>query len=92
MQITFSYPSGRRVVAGVLAVGADFIRIVSPRRNEGFDIYLRDQDWITDTGKTIRMDAIVLGNGTRLPSAVPRKRGQSRRKPINVSVAGAPGS
>jgi hypothetical protein len=77
MQITFSYASGRRTVAVVLAVGADFIRVVAPRRADGFDIYLRDQEWVTETGKTIRVDAILFGDGALVPSAVSPVRGRS---------------
>lgn len=61
MQIVYSYPSGRTVVAAVLAVGADFVRVAASKRIDGFDLYLRDQDWFTDTGRVIRVDAIVLG-------------------------------
>lgn len=92
MLISFSYPSGRSVVAAVLAVGADFIRVVSPRRIDGFDIYLRDQEWVTEMGKTIRVDAILLGDGTQFPSAVAPRWGHSKRQEIKVAVGGAVGS
>ena len=92
MQITFTYPSGRRVFAAVLGVGADFIRVVAPRRVDGFDLYLRDEEWVTETGRPVRIDAILFGNETRLPSAVSRKRGKSARKTIKVAVAGASGA
>ena len=77
MQITFSYPSGRQVVAAVLAVGTDSIRVVAPRRSDGFDIYLRDQEWVTESGQTIRMDAILLGDGNRFTSDVSMEQGDS---------------
>ena len=67
MRITFSYPSGRRVAAVVLTVGADFIRVVAPRRAGGLDIYLRDREWVTQAGKTVRVDSIVFEEGAHVP-------------------------
>lgn len=64
MQITYSYPSGRRVVAVVLAVGADFIRVAAPGRSDGFDLHLRDLDWVTETGSPITVDAILFERET----------------------------
>ena len=92
MQIAFSYPSGRRMFAAVLGVGTDSIRVVAPRRVDGFDLYLRDEAWVTETGRPIRIDAILFGDETRLPSAVSRKRGKSTRKTVKVAVAGASGT
>jgi hypothetical protein len=89
MQIVYSYPSGRRVFAVVLAVGPDFIRVVAPRRTDGFDIYLRDHDWVTETHKTIRVDEIVFGNGALLPLAASPKRSNVTRKRIKVAVRSA---
>jgi hypothetical protein len=86
MQIAFSYPSGRRVFAVVLAVGADFIRVVAPRRADGFDIYLCDHDWVTETGKTVRIDEIVFGDGALLPSAASPIRPNVTRKKVEVVV------
>ena len=80
MQIAFSYTSGRRVAAVVLAVGSDFIRVASPRSAGGFNIYLREQDWITETGKTVRVEAMHLGDGSGFPQEIIPKRVRSTRR------------
>ena len=90
MQITFSYASGRRVAAAVQAVGGDFIRVASPRSAGGFNIYLLDQDWITETGKTVRVEGLRLGDGAGLSSEISRKRARSPRM-RTVAVAASSG-
>ena len=55
------------MAAVVLAVGADFIRVGAPRRAGGLDIYLRDHEWVTEAGKTVRVDTIVFGEGAHVP-------------------------
>jgi hypothetical protein len=90
MQITFSYASGRRVAAVVLAVGGDFIRVASPRSAGGFNIYLLDQDWITETGKTVRVEALRLGDGAGFSSEISPKRARSTRM-RTVAVAASSG-
>ena len=90
MQITFSYASGRRVAAAVLAVGGDFIRVASPRSAGGFNIYLLDQDWITETGKTVRVEALRLGDGAGFSSEISPKRAPSTRMRA-VAVAASSG-
>ena len=80
MQISFSSASGRRTVAVVLAVGADFIRVVAPRWANRFDIYLRDQEWVTETGEIIRVDAILFGDGALVPSGCFSRSGPSVKK------------
>jgi len=92
MQIVYSYQSGRAVVAEVLAVGAGFVRAVAPKRPDAFDLYLRDEDWVTETGTAIRVDAIVFGDRARLPSAATAKRGYSTRRRLDAAVAGASGA
>ena len=91
MQIAYSYQSGRTVVAEVLAVGAGFVRVVAPKRTDAFDLFLRDEDWATETGAAIRVDAIIFGDRARLPSTVTDKRRYSTRKRLNATVAGASG-
>ena len=81
MQLVFSYPSGRTVAAGVLAVGADFIRVTAPRHKDGLDLYLCEEEWVTAAGKTIRIEAILLGDGT-----------SSQRPCSETRPAGAKGS
>ncbi|MEO8592006.1 MAG: hypothetical protein ABI759_01680 [Candidatus Solibacter sp.] len=88
MTITYSYLSGRTVVARVLLIGAGFIRVAAPHRAAGQDIHLRDEDWVTDSGTVIRVDAIVLGEGACIPRAVTEKRKNSKRKRLKVLTAG----
>jgi hypothetical protein len=90
MQITFSYASGRRVAAAVLAVGGDFIRVASPRSAGGFNLYLLEQEWITETGKTVRVEAMRLGDGSGFPPEVSPKRVRSTRRNA-VAIAAASG-
>ncbi len=70
MQVTYSYPSGRRVVAAVLSVGPDFIRVLAPGRDRVTTLFLRDEDWTTETGVSIRMVALVLGTVGHIPPAL----------------------
>lgn len=90
MQITFSYASGRRVAAAVLTVGGDFIRLASPRSAGGFNIYLLDHGWITETGKTVRVEAMRLGDQTGFPLEISSKLGRSTRRRV-VAVAASSG-
>ncbi len=75
MQVTYLYPSGRRVVAAVLAVGPDFIRVRNHGRTGGFNLHLRDQDWGTAKGTSIRVEAINLSDGGRRAPAPAPKQG-----------------
>ena len=90
MQITFSYASGRRVAAAVLAVGGDFIRVASPRSAGGFNIYLGEQEWVTETGKPVRVEALRLGDGAGFPLEISPKRARSARR-RTVAVAASSG-
>jgi hypothetical protein len=65
MQITYSYAAGPRVVVDVLAVGADCIRLAEPGRAEGLRLYLKDDEWVTETGCAVRVESILLGQATR---------------------------
>ena len=76
MQTVFSYPSGQTVVAVVLSVGTDYMRVIAPECKDGLDLYLRDQEWVTETGVAIRVDAILFENEVCLPSTVSPRRGQ----------------
>jgi hypothetical protein len=62
MGILFSYRSGRRVSGAVLAVGVDFVRVVAPGHTDGFDLFLRDEGWVTETGRAIFVEAILFSN------------------------------
>lgn len=63
MQITFSYSVGPRVVAEVVAVGADYVQLAEPSRADGLRLYLTDEKWITEAGCEVRVEAILLGLG-----------------------------
>jgi hypothetical protein len=65
MQINFSYPAGPSVVADVLAIGADCIRLAEPGRADGLRLYLTDEEWVTETGCAVRVEAILLGQAPR---------------------------
>jgi len=91
MTISFLYPSGRRFVGAVLAVGSDFIRVVAPRRTGGLNLYLRDQEWVTEAGKTVRVESIFLVDGVSHASPVARKRSLSTPRKLKVAGAGAAG-
>ena len=89
MQISYSYPSGRREVAVVLAVGCDFIRVVAPGRSDGFDLYLRDLEWVTETGTAITVDAILFEEEAALPTPFLRNVPERRKiKPSSASQSG----
>ena len=76
------------MAAAVLAVGGDFIRVASPRSAAGFNIYLREQDWITETGKTVRVDAMYLGDGSGFPQeTIPKRVRSTRRKTVAVGAS-----
>ena len=73
MQVTYSYPSGRRAVATVLAVGPDFIRVQNHGHTGGVNLHLRDQDWVSDKGTIVRVEAIHLCDGDhRVSTPVPK--------------------
>jgi hypothetical protein len=78
MQIILSYPSRPKTVAFVLAVGADFIRVATPECIDGFDILLHEEEWVTERGRAVRVDAIVLGDAARFPAAVSTDRGDAK--------------
>jgi len=92
MTISFLYPSGRRVFGAVLAVGSDFIRVDAPRRTNGLNLYLRDQDWVTEAGRTVRVECIFLVDGVSQPSPVVRKRSLASPRKLKAAGAGAAGS
>jgi len=79
MQVTFSYPCGRKVVAVATAVGSDFIRVATTGLFDGFSLQLRDTDWVTEMGITVRVDEILLGDAGRRFSAADPKLGHSRK-------------
>ena len=76
------------MVAVVLDVGGDFIRVVSPRSTGGFKLYLRDLEWVTETGEPVRVETMLLGDEHQVPSPVaPRQRPLARRKTVSVARA-----
>lgn len=61
MQVTFSYLAGPRVVADVLGIGVDYVRLAEPGRADSLCLYLTDEKWVTETGREVRVEYIGLG-------------------------------
>jgi hypothetical protein len=73
-----------------MVVGVDFIRVASPRSAGGFNIYLGEQEWVTETGKPVRVEALRLGDGAGFPLEISPKRARSARR-RTVAVAASSG-
>jgi hypothetical protein len=71
MQVVVSYPDRPKVVADTLSVGADYIWLRAPGSVDEFGIFLRDEDWVTGSGKAVRVEAILLGDGDQGRSVAP---------------------
>ncbi len=59
MHLIVRYASGRRVEALLLAFTHDIMRIVVHRRNDSLELRLRDDQWLSETGKHLEIEAIV---------------------------------
>lgn len=55
------------MVAEVVTVGANFIWLVEPGRSQGqgLRLYLHDEDWVTEAGSTVRVEAFHLAEEAR---------------------------
>ena len=57
MHMIVRYANGRRVEAILLAATHDTMRIVVPHRNDSLELRLRGNQWISDAGKCVEIEA-----------------------------------
>ncbi len=59
MHMIVRYASGRRVEALLLGFTHDIMRIVVHRLNDSMELRLRDDHWLSESGKRLEIEAIV---------------------------------
>jgi hypothetical protein len=93
MQITFSYALGTKSSRGrSWPSAAIFIRVVfASKHRQGFNIYLRDWGWVTETGKTVRVEAMRSGMGPAFPSVKSLPNWAIRREGKPLQLQARPG-